>query len=90
MTTNIQTDFLVIGSGAAGLAYALSVASCGSVAIVTKKNKEESSTSHAQGGIAIAADPASPKKPWKNLDIPVDGLSVVDLNSLLLESSIPA
>jgi L-aspartate oxidase len=58
MTTNIQTDFLVIGSGAAGLAYALSVAQYGSVAIVTKKSREESSTFHAQGGIATVASPA--------------------------------
>ncbi len=49
-------DFLVIGSGSAGLTFALDVADHGSVGIITKKNRAESSTNYAQGGIASVID----------------------------------
>ncbi|MCC6276021.1 MAG: FAD-dependent oxidoreductase, partial [Leptospiraceae bacterium] len=47
-----RTDFLVIGSGLAGLFCALKLAKLGEVTIVTKKSDFESNTNYAQGGIA--------------------------------------
>jgi L-aspartate oxidase len=48
----IETDFLVIGSGIAGLCFAIKAADLGTVAVVTKKEEIESNTNYAQGGIA--------------------------------------
>ncbi len=47
----METDFLVIGSGAAGLSFALKAASKGKVTIVTKGEMDECNTHYAQGGI---------------------------------------
>ncbi|MBN1865082.1 MAG: L-aspartate oxidase [Victivallales bacterium] len=52
----LHFDFLVIGSGLGGLATALRLAPHGSVAVITKKNLEESNTAHAQGGVACVID----------------------------------
>ena len=45
-------DFVVIGSGLAGLTFALRAAAYGSVALVTKRELRESNTAWAQGGVA--------------------------------------
>lgn len=52
MSASVQTDFLIIGSGIAGLSTALKCADVGTVAIITKKSDTESNTNYAQGGIA--------------------------------------
>ena len=51
-----QSDFLIIGSGVAGLLFALHTAQVGRVALVTKKAAMESNTNQAQGGIAAVFD----------------------------------
>lgn len=49
---SISCDYLVIGSGIAGLSFALKTAAHGSVAVITKREIDESATRYAQGGIA--------------------------------------
>lgn len=54
MTGLLSTDILVVGSGIAGLWFALRASRLGRVLVITKKSDVESATNYAQGGIAAA------------------------------------
>jgi L-aspartate oxidase len=51
-----EVDFLVIGSGLAGLSFALKVAPYGKVCLVSKTTLDDTNTRYAQGGIAVVID----------------------------------
>jgi L-aspartate oxidase len=52
------TDYLVLGSGIAGLTFALKAAHHGDVIVVTKRGRTDAATTWAQGGISAVLDPA--------------------------------
>ena len=53
----VDVDVLALGSGIAGLSFALRASRSGRVALITKKSDTESNTNYAQGGIAAVVDP---------------------------------
>ena len=54
---NIETDFLILGSGIAGLSLAIKLSELGTVALVSKREFLDGSTLYAQGGIAAVMSP---------------------------------
>ncbi len=70
-----RTDFLVIGSGIAGLTFALKASKFGKVTVVTKAGLEDSNTRYAQGGIAaVFSEPDNFEKHVKDTIIAGGGL----------------
>ncbi len=70
-----ETDFLVIGSGIAGLSFALKVVEYGKVILVSKTTLEESNTKYAQGGIAaVTYEPDNYEKHVEDTMSAGDGL----------------
>jgi L-aspartate oxidase len=82
---DLRADFLVIGSGIAGLRAAISLADAGEVIVLTKADPRESNTGYAQGGIAVAigADD-SPELHAKDTIAAGDGLCNPDAVDVLV------
>jgi L-aspartate oxidase len=82
---NLRGDFLVIGSGIAGLRAAIALADAGSVIILTKADPRESNTGYAQGGIAAALGPDdSPELHAHDTLAAGDGLCLADAVNVLV------
>ncbi len=84
-----RTDFLIIGSGIAGLRAAADLALAGDVLVLTKADPTESNTGYAQGGIAAAVGPGdSPAQHAEDTINAGDGLCVDDAVNVLVEDGV--
>ncbi len=74
-----EYDFLVIGSGIAGLSYALKVANHGKVGVISKTILKETNTAYAQGGIAsVTYEPDNFEKHINDTLIAGDGICDIE------------
>lgn len=83
-----QVDFLVVGSGIAGLCFALKAANFGKVCIVTKAKIDDTSTKYAQGGIAaVVYQPDSYEKHIQDTMVAGDELSDPKIVEITIKES---
>lgn len=83
------TDFLIIGSGIAGLRAATDLAQHGSVTVLTKASTTESNTGYAQGGIAAAVGvDDTPEEHFADTIAAGDGLCDEDAVRVLVEDGV--
>ncbi len=83
-----RCDFLVIGTGLAGLSYALQAADHGQVILLTKAQLEETNTRYAQGGIAsVTYAPDHVEKHVEDTISAGDGLNEVDIVRMVVEKA---
>jgi L-aspartate oxidase len=84
-----RADFLIIGSGIAGLRAAATLAHHGSVLVLTKSDPTESNTGYAQGGIAAAiGDEDSPEEHFADTMAAGDGLCDEDAVRVLVDDGV--
>ncbi len=83
----LETDYLVIGSGIAGLNFALLAAEHGRVVVVTKKRPSDTNTNWAQGGVAaVLASDDSFERHVEDTLVAGDGLCDRDVVQMCVES----
>jgi len=83
-----HVDFLVLGTGLAGLSFALKVASHGKVLLVSKTNLQETNTRYAQGGIAaVTYQPDSYQKHIEDTLTAGDGLCKENVVKMVVEQA---
>ena len=83
-----RTDFLVLGSGIAGLTFALRASRFGKVSIVTKASLEDSNTRYAQGGIAaVFSEPDNFEKHINDTLVAGDGCCDEDVVRMVVSEA---
>ncbi|MDB4334761.1 L-aspartate oxidase [bacterium] len=83
-----KVDFLVIGSGIAGLSFALKVAEHGKVCVISKTKLEETNTAYAQGGIsAVTYRPDNFKKHIKDTLIAGDHICDKEVVEMIVKDA---
>jgi L-aspartate oxidase len=83
-----RTDFLVIGSGIAGLTFALKAARHGKVSVVTKGSLDDTNTKYAQGGIAaVFSEPDSFEKHIADTLIAGDGFCDEEIVRMVVQEA---
>lgn len=75
-------DFLIVGSGIAGMSFALKTADYGKVAILCKTTLEEANTALAQGGISSVTNPVLDNYEKHIQDTLVAGDGICDINAV--------
>ncbi|MDR3013584.1 MAG: L-aspartate oxidase [Chitinispirillales bacterium] len=87
---NKSYDFLVIGSGIAGVSFAINAAKYGSVVMITKKQDSDSNTNYAQGGVAcVLGDDDTFESHVSDTLIAGAGLCDIDAVKILVEEGPP-
>jgi L-aspartate oxidase len=83
-----RVDFLVIGSGIAGLSFAIKAANYGKVCVISKNSLEETNTKYAQGGIAaVTYSPDSFEKHINDTLICGDGFCNRDVVEMVVKEA---
>jgi len=83
-----KTDFLVIGSGIAGLTFAIKAAQYGKVSVITKSVLDDTNTRYAQGGIAaVFSEPDNFEKHIRDTLIAGDGLCNEEVVRLVVQEA---
>jgi L-aspartate oxidase len=83
-----RTDFLVLGSGIAGLTFALKASKYGKVSVVTKAKLDDTNTRYAQGGIAaVFSEPDNFEKHIRDTLIAGDGICNEEVVRLVVQEA---
>ena len=89
---DLRGDYVIVGSGIAGLRAAAALAPAGTIVIITKADPSESNTEYAQGGIAAAIGPGDSPALHAGDTVTASGVGIsgtLTRNRISLDTSAP-